>query len=146
MALRQEFMTYLVASKLEQNHDKNPQIAYVLDRDYKSGDIIKFVDGAVKKRDTAKLLDFLSIRSEDSHRFVPLQAADILAYQVYRFSKQRNKSLGYIRGSKHFNMLKTDSSYWVRLDEPTIRLIWVGSRFERLNLLRERGLSGLEIL
>jgi hypothetical protein len=140
------FMMYLVASKLEQNHDKQPEIAYVLDKDYGSGKITEFVGRATKKRDNAKLLDFLSIKRDDSHRFVPLQAADILAYQVYRFNKQLNRSMGYIRYSKHLDMLKMDSSYWVRLNEAIIRRIWVGSRFERLDLLRERGIDGLEVL
>ncbi len=107
-----------------------PQIAYVLERGAGRhiGDAIHIMDEIAELFDRISLeqnrispLGYLSAKTEKKERFVPLQAADILAYQLYRFEANYHRSTKYTRRSNHLEMLHTKNSYWVRLDEPKIR-------------------------
>ncbi len=122
----------------------DPQIAYVLDRRRHSGAIIALTDkmtavlDALAREHGNELnpLAYLSAKTEDKRRFVPLQAADILAYQLYRGGANYHRQFKDKRISKHLNMLKTKDSYWERWAESEIRYSMSTSRDIRMNLLR----------
>jgi len=120
------------------------QIAYVLDRHKGSGAIFSLLtelgvaldNAAHENGKDSNLVGFLSVTAEDSKRFVPLQAADILAYQLYRAGSNYHRVPNVPRASKHFDMLKTKNRFWMRFDEAEIRHSMSKSMDIRMNLLR----------
>src|SRR5208283_4790422 len=112
------YITCLVPIMLQNYHNTDPWVVYVLDRGTNyGGQIIHYADKAARNDPSrANLIRFLSIRSESSRDFVPLQAADILAYELYRFAPYYHTIQKYSPKMKHLRMLKTKYSYWVRLN------------------------------
>lgn len=119
-----------------------PQIAYVLDRGMQhSGEIISIMDklGYVMDRvspNHENVLGYLSARTENKERFVPLQAADILAYQLYRFGANYHRNVNYVRYPKHLKMLETKDAHWIHLDESEIRYANHTARPIQMDLLK----------
>lgn len=121
----------------------DPQIVYVLDRGRGIGPEIGLMDKMMMELDEIahehgkelNPLGYLSARTEDKQRFVPLQAADILAYQLYRDGFKYHRQFKDRRLSKHLQMLKTKDSHWERWTESEIRWSMHTSRPILMNLL-----------
>jgi hypothetical protein len=120
-----------------------PHIAYVLDRERGLGAYISLIDEVVTHLDRVahapgrqlNPLGYLSAKTEDKQRFVPLQAADILAYQLYRDGAKYHRQFKDGRLSKHLGMLRTKDSHWERWTESEIRYTMQSSRTIREGLL-----------
>lgn len=103
------WFTGLTVAALTKHHDPNAHVAYVMDRGARrSGEYVQIINRMMAKTDLMAGIRALSIRLESSSLFVPLQAADILAYELYRLAG----SSGDKPKRTPLTLLHTDSSYW----------------------------------
>jgi hypothetical protein len=107
-------------------HYPNAWFAYILDRGAeRSLEMLKAVEEVAKYQQVKNLIRFLSMHMEDKEIFVPLQAADILAYELYRLAKHLDNSGSLSPRINNLTILAEPPRHWEQLTEQRIKLIAV---------------------
>ncbi len=92
------------------------EIAYVFDIMQKgTGHLLKLVQENLKDPQWKKDVRFLSLHFEDKKRFVPIQAADILAYELYRHYPRMAGPVK-LMPRNYLRSLAFPIRHWVHLD------------------------------
>jgi hypothetical protein len=108
--------------------DYDSKIAYVFDAgvEYQS-EVIKSIKDALND-EMMNVLRIMSVSTQRAKDCMPLQAADILAYELYRLGPHLANVKTYVPGTKHaprmehINMLRAKPTNWEYLNESRIRI------------------------
>jgi len=110
------------APKVLKKGSTDIQIAYVFEAGARgAGQVLKRFQENLKDPDNRKHFKLLSLRFEDKRRFLPLQAADILAYELY---KHLPRTLGLDQRAPrvaHLMLLASAPFRWGYVNEAELR-------------------------
>ncbi|MGA9048199.1 MAG: DUF3800 domain-containing protein [Dehalococcoidia bacterium] len=115
---------------IDHHYDSDPQLAYFLDTGaYRAGEIASAMTKAISKWRLRKTVRFNSVTLAQKEGFVPLQAADILAWQWHYHARYEDTSIRkQVPYSKHLEMVMTRHAHLLRLKEADIRNATVGAK------------------
>lgn len=113
---------FMDASRAIRTEHPNAKIAYVFERGVKGrGQVMKVFDQACDDRETRERHMLQSLKYEDKRDFVALQAADILAYELYRHLPIQ---LNEVDGIPRLNVLRAlqqcPKTYWQTFGSETM--------------------------
>ncbi len=114
------FASWLIVTMIARALDQIPfetGVAYIFENGaQRKGELLAAYDGLDRLPGGKAALHVLSLRFEDKRRFVPLQAADMLAYELYLDRPRQNNP-----ESRRIPLQLLKRGYWRDMTEPNLK-------------------------